>query len=137
MTLTLTRDLPDAALLVRAVLLQAGVPVGPDVPPNLRDECPRFTCYRSGGQVATPRLMDRPIITVIAWGLTYEQARDLGQTGEALLMRAWLQGWSSAEGRIGKVTILSASSPVDLANTPYDVHRFDATYRMNTRPAVP
>lgn len=135
MSPTLIRDLPDAAELGRAVLLQAGVPVGPDVPPALASVSPRFTCYRSGGTVISPRLIDRPILTVIAWDVTYLGCRDLAETGQSLLLRAWLGGWDSPEGRIGKVQVLSAPSEVQLANTPYGVFRFDATYRLLTRPA--
>lgn len=135
MSPTLVRDLPDAMELVREVLLAAAVPCGPDVPPKLLAACPRFTAYRSGGQVLKPKLLDRPIMTVIAFDTTYEGARDLAETGQSLLLRAWLGNFHSANGSIGKVEVLSAPSQVQLANTPYGVFRFDATYRLHVRPA--
>lgn len=133
----MARVLPDSMKVAGEVLAQCGAPVGHNVPkdlPGLLAVSPRFTAYRAGGVADESLLLDRANIYVIAWALAYEDARDLAETGRTLLQRAWRAGWSGTNGRITLWRELIAPNEVELANQPDGVHRFDAMYRINTRP---
>lgn len=135
MTVTMVRDLPDAQRLVREILETSGALVGEDPPAALATKVPCFTAYRSGGNAIRARLADQPLIHVIAWGGTLEEARDLAETGRTLIFRAWQSGYTSSLGRIGRVQERLAPVRVTTGQEPYGVWRFDADYSIVTRPA--
>lgn len=134
MPFTPVLDLPDAQLVLREILLLSGVPVASTPPTELKTKVPCLTCYRSGGNVIAPKLADRPLIHVIAWGGSYDQARDLAQTVRSLIFRAWRTPTVSALGRIGWVDEVIGPVQVATGTEPYDVWRFDADYRVIIRP---
>lgn len=139
MTVTMTRLLPDAMKLTREILQQCGAPASADVPPNLREKSPRFTVFRSGGVSSHLALVDRPTMQISAWGLSYEQARDLAETGRSLLWQAaaGVPGWNTINGRLNRLTEILGPTEVRTVGQPDDVWRFDFTHRLTVRPYDP
>jgi hypothetical protein len=133
-TITYQRLLPDATKLGRAVLLQSGAPVASEIPADLAARVPLFTFYRFGGAAIHPVLFDRATCQCIAWGSTYELARDLAETGRVLFWQAWRSGFSTADGWLNRVDEVVAPAETRTQGQPDNVFRFDATYALFARP---
>lgn len=128
----MTRLLPDAELLVKAVLTDC--PASSRTPVNVAAKVPHRVVYKLGGVAVHPQFLDKPHIQVVSYAGTRAAARDLAESARVALFQAWRTQARTSLGGIHKVKEVISPFEVRTGTEPDGVYRFDATYEVWTRP---
>ncbi len=128
-----TRSLPVGELIIKAALdhYLKGVKVLLVAPGKLPVE-PTVYLKRTGGVAASPGEVDQGTYQFRVFGGRFSEAAELGQALRDALYAAEAAQFSTAKGRMGKVTEISAPSPLTQENEGSPFVRY-ATYNVITR----
>lgn len=134
---TVRRWAPDVEAITLDVLRAGGVPrCSTEVPANLYTILPYVVAYRAAGASGQPRLSDRALIHVQAWGASRESAADLAETCRVLLWEAAHAQAAHSGGYVNRLREDLAPAEVRTGDQPDRTWRFDAEYTITVRPVA-